>query len=100
MVRDVHNDIKTVSLNTEGTNVEITMNPVLDRIAQGKDMLYFIVTENCASFYMRQFMSIKYFQLDEGLSTQLAAPHTHQTQLRVPDNLKISWNLDTSTFML
>ncbi|XP_013177234.1 PREDICTED: uncharacterized protein LOC106124809 [Papilio xuthus] len=48
MVRDVHNDIKTVSLNTEGTNVEITMNPVLDRIAQvGRR----IINPTCGSTY-------------------------------------------------
>ncbi|XP_068626588.1 uncharacterized protein [Battus philenor] len=47
-VRDVHNDIRTISLNTEGTNVEITMNAVLERIAQSGRR---IINPTCGSLY-------------------------------------------------
>lgn len=36
LVRDMHNDIKMISLSTTGTNVEIIMGSTLDRIRQCK----------------------------------------------------------------
>lgn len=36
LVRDMNNDIVTISLNTAGTNVDTVMNPVLQRIQNGK----------------------------------------------------------------
>ncbi|CAH2050318.1 unnamed protein product, partial [Iphiclides podalirius] len=48
LVRDMRNDITTLTLNTEGTNVELTMNPILERIAQvGRR----IINPNCGSTY-------------------------------------------------
>ncbi|CAK1601948.1 unnamed protein product [Parnassius mnemosyne] len=48
LVRDLHNDIRTISLNTEGTNVEISMNPILERIGQvGRR----IINPTCGSVY-------------------------------------------------
>ncbi|XP_072944091.1 uncharacterized protein [Epargyreus clarus] len=48
LVRDMHNDIRVVSLNSEGTNVELTMAPVLDRVLQAGRR---IVNSNCGSTY-------------------------------------------------
>ncbi|CAK1539931.1 unnamed protein product [Leptosia nina] len=54
MVRDMHNDIRTISLNTEGTNVEVTMSPVLSRIQMvGRR----IVNSNCGSTFEGQLTS-------------------------------------------
>lgn len=37
----MHNDIKTISLNSDGTNVEFTMSPVLNRIEQGMNRYFY-----------------------------------------------------------
>ncbi|CAF4791494.1 unnamed protein product [Pieris macdunnoughi] len=54
MVRDMHNDIKVVSLNAEGTNVEVTMNPVLTRV---KSVGRRIVNSNCGSTFNGELTS-------------------------------------------
>ncbi|CAG4979044.1 unnamed protein product [Parnassius apollo] len=54
LVRDLHNDITTISLNTQGTNVEIAMNPILERIAQvGRR----IINPTCGSDYPEESSS-------------------------------------------
>lgn len=42
LVRDMHNDIMTISLNTEGTNVDTIMAPVLKRIQESQYSFLFI----------------------------------------------------------
>ncbi|XP_050666239.1 uncharacterized protein LOC126966309 [Leptidea sinapis] len=51
LVRDMHNDIRVISLNSDGTNVASIMNPVLQRIQSvGRR----IVNSNCGSVYDSQ----------------------------------------------
>ncbi|XP_045495801.1 uncharacterized protein LOC123694383 [Colias croceus] len=54
LVRDMHNDIRTISLNNEGTNVEIAMNPILTRIETvGRR----IINPNCGSTFSQEWRS-------------------------------------------
>ncbi|VVD01344.1 unnamed protein product [Leptidea sinapis] len=51
LVRDMHNDIRVISLNSDGTNVASIMSPVLQRIQSvGRR----IVNSNCGSVYDSQ----------------------------------------------
>ncbi|XP_041975625.1 uncharacterized protein LOC121730583 [Aricia agestis] len=51
LVRDMHNDIKTISLSSDGRNVDLAMNPVLERINEvGRR----IINPNCGSTYSNE----------------------------------------------
>lgn len=59
LVRDMHNDIKTISLTTAGTNVELVMDPVLERIQQSQ---YFILYDFTPHRHFKQPLTHHYVQ--------------------------------------